>query len=228
MASTTSGTTTFDLDVNEIIEQALEPLGGEHQSGIESAKARRTLNLVLIQLQNKNIPLSKLDFIDEALTVDVATLSLDNDVVDVLECSLLKDGEDVAIPLTRKGLREYQLIPSKDTSARPNLYTVERGASNLTLTFWPVPNAATYTAKLLVVKRIEDITASYQKVNLPYRYLPLLIKWLSYELSLHRQGIGEEVRTRLKNEVLEAMPDVFDADLERVDFVVTPGGISGR
>ena len=57
MAAVTSNQTLFSLDVDDIIEHALLPLGGEHQSGIQAEQNRRTLNLLLIKLQNKNIPL---------------------------------------------------------------------------------------------------------------------------------------------------------------------------
>lgn len=81
---------------------------------------------------------------------------------------------------------------------------------------------------MLVSKKLEDITAAYQKIDLSYRYYPLVIKWLSYELSLHRQNIPQDVRLELKARKDEAMMDAFDEDRERVDFNVAPGGISGR
>jgi hypothetical protein len=228
MPSTTSGTTNFTLDVDDIIEQALDPLGGEHSSGIEVSKARRVLNLILIQMQNKNIPLNKLDFVSQALTINDPDFVMSGDIVDILEASLKDTVDNNEIPMARKGLREYQQIPNKAMSNRPNLFTTERLNSGVTVTVWPVPNKSTYTMTMLVAKRVEDITASYQKIDIPYRYYPLLVKWLSYELSMSRVGIPEEIKNRLKNEYLEAMPDTFDEDRERTDTYIRPGGISGR
>ncbi len=228
MASTTSGTTSFSLDVDEIIEQALDPLGKEHASGIDMRKARRVLNLVLIELQNKNIPLHKLDFVDQALSISDPDYTLSAGITDILECSIQKSGEDVALPIERRGLREYQDIPMKTMEGRPNLFTTERNSSGVTVIFWPVPESNSFTAKMLVVKRVEDINASYQKVDLPYRYLPLLVKWLSYELAKGKQGIGEEIKARLEKDYKECMPDTFDEDRERTDIIFKPGGVSGR
>ena len=228
MTTTTSGTVDFSMDVDDILDEALQPLGGEYTSGLEAQKARRTLNLILIQLQNKNIPLHKLGFIVQPLTEDVSSYVLDTSVVDVLECSINKSTEEHDLPISRYGLREYQQIPDKTQSGRPNLFTTQRNSSGVTSIFWPVPEDGTYTAKLLVSKRVEDVNAAYQKVDLPYRYYPLLVKWLSYQLSLHKQGVPEEIRQRLKNEWTEAMPDTFDEDRERTDFTVTLGGISAR
>lgn len=227
MVSTTSGTTNFTLDVDDIIEQALEPLGGEHQSGISAAKARRVLNLLLIQIQNKGITLNKLAFMDQVLAVDTRTYVLDASISDVLKISINKDSID--LPIQRYGLEQYQMIPKKDqTSARPNLFTTQRLNSTVTAIFWPVPDNNNCTAKMLVKKRIEDVDASYQQIDINARYLPLIVKWLSYELSLNKAGISEDIKNRLKSEVHEMLPDTMEEDRERADFTVKPGGISGR
>ncbi len=226
MVATTSGVTTFTLDVDDIIVQSLKPLGGEHTSGIDLNDAKIVLNLVLIQMQNKAIPLNKLTFITQALTASVSTYALDPSVSDVLDCSISLNNTD--LPIQRYGLRQYQDIPNKLQTQRPNLFTTQRGLNSVNVIFWPVPDVSTYTAKMLVAKRIEDINATYQKVDLPYRYLPLLIKWLSYELSLIRPSIPDTLRTRLKAEYEEYLPDTLAEDGERTDFTVRPGGISGR
>lgn len=231
MVTNTSGTTAFTMDVDDIIEQALDPLGGEHTSGIDALKARRVLNLILIQMQNKNIPLNKLDFAEQVLNPTEASYILDASISDVLKCSIsyLNTGVPTDLPIQRYSLKEYQDIPNKEQSQRPNTFTTQRFNNAVTLTFWPVPdNLTTYTAKMLVSKRIEDITASYQKVDLPYRYLPLLIKWLTYDLSVSKQGIPEDLRQRLEKDYKEYLPDTFEEDRERTDFVVRPGGLSVR
>jgi hypothetical protein len=224
MVSTTSGTTSFNLDVDEIIEQALTPLGGEHVSGEEAKKARRALNLVLINLQNKNIPLSKLDFETINLVAGTQKYTLSTGVEDILECSLETDSYEM--PMTRVGLKEWQRFPIKSQSGKPLQFVTERSRDSTSITFWPIPDF-TYDVTALVSKRIEDVTASYQKVDINTRYLPLLIAWLSYELSKTRAGIDEAIKTRLENDYLKLLPDTFDEDRERVDIQIRLGGISG-
>jgi len=229
MVSTTSGATNFSLDVDDIIEQALEPLAGETTSAVEMNKARRTLNLVLIQLQNKNIPLSKIQEVDVSLVLGTREYTLDASIVDILELNIEDPSvtEPLQIPAERWGLRDYHQIPNKETSARPTLWSADREKDAVKLKIWPTPDKA-YTAKLLASKRVEDVTASYQKIDLSYRYLPLLVKWLSYELSLTRKGIPLEKIAILKSELDTVLPDAFDEDRERVDFIVRLGGISGK
>ena len=226
MVSTTSGTNTFNLDIDEIIEQALDPIGGEITSGDEARKARVKLNLILIELQNKNIPLSKLDTISLTITEDTSQYSLDSSVIDILEMSIKKNTDDFYIPIERWGVRDFQQIPNKSTKERPTIWSTERLRDNVDLNLWPIPNGS-YTGNLLVSKRVEDITASYQKIDLSYRYLPLLVKWLSYEMAISRPNIDKDLIVMLKNRRDEVMPDSFDEDRERVNQKVVIGGISG-
>ena len=55
----TSGTTTFNLDIADVIEEAMSMLGGEQALGFEPLEARRTLNLLLIDWMNRGILLWK-------------------------------------------------------------------------------------------------------------------------------------------------------------------------
>jgi hypothetical protein len=129
--------------------------------------------------------------------------------------------------LDRKSIREWQLFPNKNQTGRPNTFFTERDKDAVDITFWPYPNAS-YTIKMLVSKKIEDVTAAYQKIDISARYLPLLVAWLSYELSKSKTGIDENTKNRLKQDYIELLPDTFDEDRERVDWTITPGGISGR
>jgi hypothetical protein len=226
MVATTSGTTSFTLDVDEIIEQAFEPLGGQHITAGDSIKARRTLSLILIEMQNKGIPLNKIDFVTQALTQSTSEYNLDASYVDVLELNLKRDG--VETPLLKYSLREFHQIPDKDDEGKPSVYTIERNRDTLQLKLWSTPENSTDTVEMMVSKKVEDIDAAYQRVDLPYRYLPLLTRWLAYELSLHRQGIDPQLRMELKENYKESLIDTFEEDRERTDLNITPSIPSGR
>lgn len=227
MVAVTSGLTEFVLDVDDIIEEAVEPLGGEYTTGPEMTKARRTLNLVLIQLQNKNIPLNKIESLSVPILAGTLQYTLNNSVSDVLELNMQSSSDNLEIPTERWGLRDYHEIPNKTVTGRPTLWTTDRQENNVILKLWPTPDT-TYTAKLLVASRIEDVTASYQRIDLPYRYYPLVVKWLRYELSLSREELPLEKIVIFKNDLESVMPDSFDEDRERVDMTIKPGGISGK
>jgi hypothetical protein len=231
MSSTTSGTNTFSIDVDEIIEAAADKVGGEWQTAVETAKARRALNLVLIQLANKNIPLNKLAVVTQTLVAAQQSYTFDNSYQDILTVtvSVPNTNPQAFLPIQRYGIEKFNAIPNQGQQNRPNTFTTQRLNNSLVLSLWPVPDTlGTYQARMVVAKRIQDVNASYQQVDLNTRYLPLLVQWLAYELANTRQGIDESVKSRLKGDLDNIMRDTFDEDEERADFQVKPGGISGR
>ena len=53
----TSGTTAFNLDLNNLIEEAFERCGAELRTGYDMRTARRSLNLLTIEWANRGINL---------------------------------------------------------------------------------------------------------------------------------------------------------------------------
>ena len=219
MSSTTSGTTSFTMDVDEILETARDLVGGEYVSAVDVAKDRRDLNLVLIELQNQNIPLNKLETVDNLATVvDQDFITLDGSITDIMELSIIEPSEDFELPVTRKDLKFFQRIPNKTQSERPTLWVTDRQEDAVTVKFWPVPDKV-YTVTALVAKRIEDITASYQKIDISYRYYPLLIQMLAYRIATRLPGVPMEKKQELKMDLREMQPSTFEEDRERVDMM---------
>ena len=229
MPSTTSGTYTFSMDVDEIIEDAFEPLGGEHISGNDAKKARRALNRLFIKLRNKNIPLSKLGTETVSLVANTHTYTLPVAVNAVLECNYYDSTSAIETPMEAMGMREFHQIPNKTaTGGRPVVYCTDNERDAFLLKVWQPPTTTANSLKLLVSYKIEDITASYQKIDLNSKYYPLIVDWLSYEMSLSRQGIPADVRAELMAKRDESMFDVFEEDRERVSMTIVPFGVSGR
>lgn len=224
MPSTTSGSTNFNLDVEEIISLAFEPLGGEYQTASETSRARNIFNLMLIRLQNKGIPLSKLGFEEITLAEDDNDYDLDTKIDNVLEVNYKNLTSNIETPLKGYGWKRWHKIPNKKDKGRPNIYFIDKDRVGLTLYVWQTPGKEQNGNKLVLLcsYKLEDITASYQKVDLPYEYLPFVVAWLSYELSLTREGVPAEKRMELKQKYLETMKESFEEDKERVDFIIKP------
>lgn len=223
MVSTTSGTTSFNMDVDEIISDALEDIGGEYQTASEVARARRVLNLILLELQNRNIPLSKLGFESLTLVTGDGDYTLPSTVNNVLDVNY-KDSSGVETPLKGYGVKRWHQISNKTQQGRPSIYFVDKNNSGHTLRVWQVPSSYEdgNTLVCLVSYFIEDADASYQKLDIPTKYLPFVVKWLAYEMSLKRTGIDPQKRIELKQRYLESMETTFDEDRERVDFRIKP------
>ena len=81
----TSGTTTFDLQIDDIIEEAYERCGIRTNSGYDLRSARRSLNLLFAEWGNRGVHLWKVELNEQALTAGTATYNVASNVNDVLE-----------------------------------------------------------------------------------------------------------------------------------------------
>ena len=81
----TSGTTTFNLDIADVIDEAMAMLGGEQTLGFEPLEARRTLNLLLIDWMNRGILLWKQNIATLDITNGTAKYTLPTSLIDITE-----------------------------------------------------------------------------------------------------------------------------------------------
>ena len=88
----TSGTTAFDLNIDDIIEEAYERCGMRTNSGRDLRSARRSLNLLFSEWGNRGIHLWKVKLNQIIFTAGVATYSVPTQVNDVLEAYISSTG----------------------------------------------------------------------------------------------------------------------------------------
>ena len=81
----TSGTTSFDLDIDDIIEDAYERCGVRTNSGYNIKSARRSLNILFSEWGNRGVHLWKVELKTQSLTSGTATYATPSDCSDVLE-----------------------------------------------------------------------------------------------------------------------------------------------
>ena len=82
---TTSGTTSFNLDLNDLIEEAFERCGKELRTGYDLRTARRSLNLLTIEWANRGINLWTIEQGTIPLIQGTNTYDLPDDTIDLLE-----------------------------------------------------------------------------------------------------------------------------------------------
>ena len=70
-----SGTYNFNLDIDEVIQEAMEMIGGEQTLGHEPQSARRSINLMLNDWQNRGVLLWNTD--TTAVTVSSSVTTYD-------------------------------------------------------------------------------------------------------------------------------------------------------
>jgi hypothetical protein len=127
---TTSGSTAFNMPFTEIAEEAWERAGREMRSGYDLQTARRSMNLMTIEWQNRGINMWTIEQGVIDLVQGQATYALPDDTIDLLEQSIRTGANNTAtqsdLNLNRISISTYASIPNKITQSRPIQVVVHR------------------------------------------------------------------------------------------------------
>ena len=222
IATTSNFDSTFFID--EVIEEAYAMLGGQAELANDAITARRSLNLMLTDWQNRGVLLWGTDLASTTLVTGTAEYTLPADTVDVLSGYIRLTSNSNDFQMNRIGYEEYEAITNKATSGRPTQFATLRGRENVSAFFFPVPDAAdTYTFRNYRMKRLADVSKSaLQNADVPFRFLPALTCGLAYYLSYKRAGIPAERTAILKAKYEELLTSALDSDRNRVSLFITP------
>ena len=217
----TSGTFNFNLDIDEVIQEATEMIGGEHTLGHTPASARRSINLMLKDWQNRGILLWTTYTTLVTVSTSVTSYALSSDTLDALEVVLRRDNTDIQVQ--RISFEEYQIIPNKKQTGRPTQFTIKRNRDNPTIFLWPIPENATDILNIEGIRELEDVNRSAeQNADMPKRFLPPLTCGLSYYLSMKTPGIEGDRIGMLKANYEELLKTAFEEDKERANLFLRP------
>jgi|TARA_R110000868_G_scaffold246573_1_gene503163 hypothetical protein len=181
----TSGTTSFNLDFTEIAEEAWERAGRAMRSGYDLRTARRSMNLMLIEWQNKGLNMWTIDEGQVALVKSQVTYPLPADTIDLLE-HVLRTGagsSQTDLSMSRISVSTYSTIPNKLTEGRPLQILINR-LETPSVTVWPVPNNGTYTLRYWRMRRIQDAGAGIETSDMTFRFYPALVAGLAYHIAM--------------------------------------------
>ena len=216
-----SGTYDFNLDIDEVIQEATEMIGGEDTLGHEPASARRSINLMLKDWQNRGVLLWSTSVSSVTVSASVTAYSLSSSTVDALEVVLNRD--DTNIQLERISPEEYLLIPNKTQTGRPTQYSIRRGRDNPTLSLWPIPENSTDVLKMELVSELQDVNKSaIQNADVPKRFLPCLTCGLAYYMAMKRPLVPENRIMMLKANYEELLMRAMEEDRERASMHIVP------
>ena len=119
----TTGTTSFNLDMNDLIEEAFERCGMELRSGYDFRTARRSLNLLTIEWANRGINLWTIEQGQIPMNTGQAIYPLPVDTIDILDAVTRTNNgsssNQIDINLSRISESTYITIPNKNTTGRP-------------------------------------------------------------------------------------------------------------
>lgn len=222
---TTSNTTAFNLDLTEIVEECFERCGSELRSGYDLKTARRSLNLLLIEWQNKGINLFTIEEGSIPLVNGTGIYDLPADTIDLLD-QVVRTGTgttQVDINLSRISSTTYATIPAKNTTARPVQVWIDRQVAKPKITLWPIPDGnGPYTFVYWRLRRIQDAGNGSNTQDIPYLFLPALIAGLSYYLSMKLPGVDINRAAALKVVYDEQFQLAADENREKASLHVVP------
>ena len=119
----TSGTTSFDLNIDDVIEESFERIGKQTRTGYDLKSARRSLNLLLSEWGNRGVHLWKVTNHTQNLVASTTTYTAPADCSDVLEAVFRNGTTDTT--MTKISRSEYQAIPNKSSTGTPTQYYVK-------------------------------------------------------------------------------------------------------
>jgi hypothetical protein len=230
----TSGQTSFNLDLNDLVEEAFERCGAELRSGYDLRTARRSLNLLALEWANKGINLWTVEQGSIPLTPGIATYDLPNDTIDLIE-HVVRTGtgqNQSDININRISVATYATIPNKNTQGRPIQIYINRrtGATtpalevlNPQFTVWPIPdNGTTYTLVYWRLRRMQDAgQLGTTTQDIPFRFLPAMVAGLAYHLSLKIPDALPRVEM-LRAQYMEAFDLAAQEDRDRAPIRFVP------
>ena len=225
----TSGTFNFTLDLSDIIEEAYERAGLELRSGYDYKTARISLDLLMLEWQNRGLNLWTVKNASQTLTAGTSSYDLTAEKIEIIEASLRTDAGDSSnqsdLTMERISVVQYSHLTNKLTEGRPLQYFVGSSPENITINLWPVPDSQeTYVFNYYYLERIEDSgKPASNNIDVPDRYLPCLVSGLAYNIALKRPESAQYVPA-LKEIYEEQWNLVSDAFREKAALYVTPGG----
>ena len=226
-----SGTTDFNLDLAEILDEAAERCGMEGvRSGYQYKTARRSLALLLMSWSNLGINLWTVQEGSIPLVAGTTTYDLPADTVDLIE-HVIRTGSGTTqsdLSISRISVSTYATIPSKTNTGRPVQCYINRQSPIPTITLWPVPDSSTpYTLVYWRLRRLQDAGTGATNQDVPFRFLPALIAGTAYHMAMKTpEGLAR--LPMLKAQYDETLADAMaeDRDKSSVRFVPRVGRIS--
>lgn len=236
----TSGTYVFNPDVGEIVEEAYERAGLEMRTGYDLRTARRSLNFLMLEWQNRGINLWTVELYSTPIDLVKGTTTYDIDIntIALLDVMLRTNDENVTkqtdFHMSRISQPVYSNIPNKLNQGQPLQYLYNRvgiqdynpttGADqSSTITLWPTPDkTSTYKIYYYRIRRISDAgNDASNTMDVPDRFLPCLVAGLAYHLATKKLSSASRVPL-LKAQYEELFKEAADEDRVKVSARFVP------
>jgi hypothetical protein len=168
MAKTT-GTTAFNLDMNDLIEEAFERCGQELRTGYNFRTARRSLNLLTIEWANRGINFWTVEQGQIPLVTGQAIYPMPADTINLLDTVIRQNNSTSnQIDINISGISEstYMSLPNKLAQGRPIQMWFNRQSGQENLSTATLSSTITSTATSITVSSVANLaTAGFIKID---------------------------------------------------------------
>jgi len=215
-----SGSTDFEPNVAEFIEEAFERCGLELRTGYDLKTARRSINLMLAEWANRGLNQWTIEQTTQTVTEGTSEYNLGTNVIDVLDvvCRRTVNSTQTDISMDRLSRSEYINIPNKTTKARPSQFFIDK-QNNPVLKVWPAPENSTDILVFNKLVRMDDADKATNTMDMPFRFYPCFAAGLAYYISVKR---APEKTALLKQLYEEEFDRAMSQDEDRASFRIRP------
>jgi hypothetical protein len=162
---TTTGTTAFNLDVNDLIEEAFERCGAELRTGYDFRTARRSLNLLTIEWANRGINLWTVEQGQIPMVTGQALYPLPADTIDLMDMVIRTNNgsqsNQIDINISRIAEPTYMSLPNKLAQGRPiQVYVNRQSATTNSIPSTTIVGNISATDTSITVASVADLPSS--------------------------------------------------------------------
>jgi len=235
---TTSGTSSFNLDLNDVCEEAFERCGKELRTGYDLRTARRSLNLLTIEWSNRGINLWTIEEGVVPLVQGQITYDLPADTIDLLD-QVTRTGtgqNQIDININRISESTYATIPNKNATGRPIQVWINRqsgaaypvtGVKYPQINVYPAPDQGSLASPYYYfvywrLRRIQDAGNGVTTQDIPFRMLNALVAGLAYYLSMKLPDVDPNRIPMLKADYEQQLDLADGEDREKASFRWVP------
>lgn len=195
----TSGTAIFNPEFSELVEEAYERAGLELRTGYDLRTARRSMNFMAQEWQNRGINLWTVEAATLTLVAGQTAYNMPADTIDLIEHQIrLNDGSissQTDYTMTRMSVSDYAQVSNKTSQGMPLQIYVDRQRDFPVIYLWPVPDGTqTYTLAYWYLRRIQDVGAGgANTIDVPSRFLPVLVAGLAYYIAMKKPEASDRL-----------------------------------
>ena len=215
-----SGSTNFEPNVTEFIEEAYERCGLELRTGYDLKTAIRSVNLMLAEWANRGLNQWTIEQGTETVVEGQNDYPLNANIIDVLDVVVRRTVNSVPtdISISRVSRSEFINIPNKTTKARPSQFFFDK-LSTPVLKVWPAPENSTDVLVFNKIVRMDDADKATNTMDMPFRFYPCFAAGLAYYIAIKR---APEKAQLLKQIYEEEFDRAMSTDEDKASFRIRP------